>query len=175
MRILLAVEDSKYSEAAVRDVAEQTRAQNAEFLVLHVIQPISVSSPPQMASGYAPELEEQKKQARDLVERLARTLRRGEFKVETGIATGDVGEKIIERAAEWHADLIVLGSHGRRGASRLLLGSVTEFVARHAPCSVKIVRIPSAECRAAVHPLNGRAPAFSFAWSPLRLFRKRSR
>jgi len=145
MRILLAVEDSKYSQAATRDVAEQTRAQSAEILLLHVIQPIAVSSPPQMAAGYAPELEEQKKQARDLVERFAQTLRRDDFKVAAEIATGGVGEKIVERAAEWHADLIVLGSHGRRGASRLLLGSVTEFVARHAPCSVKIVRIPPGE------------------------------
>jgi nucleotide-binding universal stress UspA family protein len=145
MKILLAVEDSTYSEAAVRDVAEQIRPQGAEVLVFHVIQLIAISAPPQMASGYAPELEQQKKEARELIERFAQQLRRAEFKVETEIVTGEAGKRIIERAEEWHADLIVLGSHGRRGASRLLLGSVAEFAARRAPCSVKIVRIQSRE------------------------------
>jgi len=69
-------------------------------------------------------------------------------KAETAVASGDVREKIVEYAAEWGADLIVLGSHGRSGASRFLLGSVTEWIARHAPCSVKIVR-PFAERKAA--------------------------
>jgi nucleotide-binding universal stress UspA family protein len=51
--------------------------------------------------------------------------------------------EIVDRAAEWHADLIVLGSHGRHGLDRFLIGSVSEYVARHAPCSVEIVRMPA--------------------------------
>ena len=51
-----------------------------------------------------------------------------------------LGERIIDSAAEWRADLIVVGSHGRSGIPRFLLGSVAEFVARHAKCSVEIVR-----------------------------------
>jgi nucleotide-binding universal stress UspA family protein len=47
---------------------------------------------------------------------------------------------IFQEAAEWGADLIVAGSHGRRGASRFLLGSVSEPVAFHAKCSVEIIR-----------------------------------
>jgi nucleotide-binding universal stress UspA family protein len=49
---------------------------------------------------------------------------------------------ILDTAAKWHADLIVIGSHGRKGLDRFLLGSVSEAVARHAPCSVQIVRVP---------------------------------
>ena len=49
---------------------------------------------------------------------------------------------IVDYAANWKADLIVLGSHGRKGLDRFLIGSVAEFVARHAFCSVQIVRIP---------------------------------
>ncbi|HXZ20805.1 MAG TPA: universal stress protein, partial [Candidatus Acidoferrales bacterium] len=55
---------------------------------------------------------------------------------------GDVRLRIIDAAAEWNADLIVLGSHGRSGIPRLLLGSVAEYVARNASCSVEVVRIP---------------------------------
>ena len=52
-------------------------------------------------------------------------------------------ELILSEAAEWDANLIVVGSHGRRGVNRLLLGSVSEAVALHANCSVEIVRRPS--------------------------------
>jgi nucleotide-binding universal stress UspA family protein len=62
------------------------------------------------------------------------------FKAETAVEVGDIREKIIDAAEEWGADLIVVGSHGRSGIPRFLLGSVAEFVARHAKCSVEIVR-----------------------------------
>jgi nucleotide-binding universal stress UspA family protein len=93
-----------------------------------------------MASGYAPELEDQKKPARELVERIAKELRSAGFKVDAAVEVGDIRESIIDSAAEWRADLIVVGSHGRGGIQRFLLGSVAEFVARHAKCSVEIVR-----------------------------------
>jgi len=47
---------------------------------------------------------------------------------------------ILEMADEWKADLIVMGSHGRRGLNRIVLGSVSESVALHARCSVEVVR-----------------------------------
>lgn len=56
------------------------------------------------------------------------------------IRTGDVAEQIIAAALEFDADLIVLGSHGRTGLGRVLLGSVARNVLYHAPCSVLIVR-----------------------------------
>jgi nucleotide-binding universal stress UspA family protein len=94
-----------------------------------------------MAPGYAPELEDQKKPAHALVERAATELRSAGFKVDTAVEVGDIRETVIDSAADWGADLIVVGSHGR-GIQRFLLGSVAEFVARHAKCSVEIVRTP---------------------------------
>jgi nucleotide-binding universal stress UspA family protein len=93
-----------------------------------------------MAPGYAPELDDQKKPADELLERIASELRCGGFKVDTSVEVGDIRERIIDAAQEWGADLIVVGSHGRSGIPRFLLGSVAEFVARHAECSVEIVR-----------------------------------
>jgi nucleotide-binding universal stress UspA family protein len=141
MKILLAIDDSKFSEEAVRAVIAQIRPQEVEVRVLHVLQPVTISPPPQMSAGYAPELEVQEKQARELVERAAKALRSASFKVDTAVEKGDVRLKIVDLAAEWKADLIVMGSHGRSGIKRLLLGSVAEFVARHAHCSVEIVRL----------------------------------
>jgi nucleotide-binding universal stress UspA family protein len=139
MKILVGIDDSKSSADVLRAMVTQHRTENTEVRVLHVLQPIA-PAPPQMAAGYAPELEDQKKPAHELVERIAKELRSAGFKADTAVEVGDVRESIIDTAAEWGADLIVVGSHGRGGIQRFLLGSVAEFVARHAKCSVEIVR-----------------------------------
>ena len=139
MKILMGIDDSKFSGDVLQAVTTQFRPEHIEVRVLHVLQP-SAPAPPQMAPGYAPELDDQKEPARELVERIANELRSTGFKVDTAVEVGDIRERIIDSAAEWGADLIVVGSHGRSGIPRLLLGSVAEFVARHASCSVEIVR-----------------------------------
>lgn len=143
MKILVAIDDSKYSEAAVKGVANFFKPQTAEVKVLHVLTPILLSAPPQMSRGYAPELEDQAKGARALVDRNAQQLREGGFKVDTLVERGDVRESILDSAANWQADLILLGCHGHKGMGRLLLGSVAESVVRHATCSVLVVRLPN--------------------------------
>jgi len=142
MKILVGVDDSKYSADLTRAIVTERRADNTEVLVLHVLQPIG-PAPPQMDQGYAPELEAEREAAKALVERVATELRSAGFKVKTLVGVGDVREGIIDSAAEWHADLIMVGSHGLRGIQRFLLGGVSEFVVRHAPCSVEIVRTPA--------------------------------
>lgn len=142
MRILVGVDDSKFSEAALQALVGQIQPRDTEVRVLHVLERIAISTPPQMSAGYTPELQDQAKEAQELVERAAKKLRTAGFNVDTAVCKGDIREKIIDSAAEWNADLIVIGSHGRRGMQRFLLGSVAEFVARHAQCSVAIVRVP---------------------------------
>ena len=56
------------------------------------------------------------------------------------IAVGKPASEIVKAAAEWPADVIVMGSHGRGGVERALLGSVADTVMRHASCSVLIIR-----------------------------------
>ncbi len=148
MKILLAIDGSKFSEVATQALATQFRPHDTEVRVLHVIEPIITPVPPQMSAGYTPEMSEirqdQLKEARELVTRAAQALRAAGFRVDPSVKEGDIRAGIIDVAAEWHADLIVVGSHGRRGLERFLLGSVSEAVARHAPCSVEIIRVPSA-------------------------------
>jgi nucleotide-binding universal stress UspA family protein len=66
------------------------------------------------------------------------------FKVTSSIEEGDARNVILDHAESWHADLIMVGSHGRTGLVQLLMGSVSDAVARHAGCSVEIVRVRSA-------------------------------
>jgi nucleotide-binding universal stress UspA family protein len=143
MRILLGIDDSKNAAEIARALGAQFRPQNTDVLVLHVLQPLGLVAPPEMAAGYAPELADLKQPAHELVGRIAQQLRAEGFKAESAVEVGDVREIVLDSAAEWRADLIVLGSHGKRGLQRFLLGSVAEFVARHAKCSVQIVRAPA--------------------------------
>ncbi len=84
-----------------------------------------------------------REQAKDLVEKAAEKLRGAKFNVSTELVEGDPKSHIIDTANEWRADMIVLGSHGRTGLNRFLMGSVSQDVVRHAHCSVEIIRTPS--------------------------------
>ena len=146
MKILLAIDGSKYSDATVQALAAQIRRENAQVLVLQIVEPRIYSTPPQMAAGYQPEMaeimKEQFEHAQECVDRSAATLRSAGFDVSTRVLEAEPRTGILDLASEWHADLIVLGSHGRRGLRRFMLGSVAESVARGAYCSVLIVRTP---------------------------------
>lgn len=146
MKILLAIDGSKYSDATVQAVASQIRRENAQVLVLQIVEPRIYSTPPQMAAGYQPEMaeimKEQFKLAQESVDRSAAALRSAGFEVSTRVLEAEPRTGILDLASEWHADLIVLGSHGRKGLQRFMLGSVAESVARGAYCSVLIVRTP---------------------------------
>lgn len=144
MRILIATDGSKFSDAAAEAVGRQFRPQDAEVRVLSVVEPISEAVPPQMAQGYYPELQEQVRDAKKVTERTASMLTGAGFKVSTCVETGEAKTCILNEATKWRADLIVVGSHGRAGLERFLLGSVSEAVARHTTCSVEIVRLPKA-------------------------------
>lgn len=124
----------------------QNLPQTAEVRVLHVVEPPSLLMGREMGA-HDPEFEAVwnalREQAKALVEKTTGILRNAGYKVTPALEEGDPKSKIIDVAAEWKADLIVLGSHGRKGLSRFLMGSVAESVARHASCSVEIVRLPS--------------------------------
>jgi nucleotide-binding universal stress UspA family protein len=144
MRILLAIDDSKFSEAAIEAVIEQARPHGTEVRVLHVLE-----SPPLLVAremgGYDPAIEtaweSERQRAKALLAKAAELLRARGLKVAAAVEDGDPKSKILDVADEWHADLIVLGSHGRKGLNRFLIGSISDAVARHARCSVEIVRI----------------------------------
>lgn len=82
-----------------------------------------------------------KKEAQKIVDRALQQLRDGGYEAEGRVLHGDARVEILTAALEFGADLIVLGSHGRTGISRWVLGSVAEYVVRHAPCSVEVARV----------------------------------
>src|SRR5262249_44923436 len=131
-------------EVAEKTVTAMIRPQDVEVLVLEAVEPLTFAVPPQMAPGYAPEQAARMKESVDLArkntEQTATRLRAAGFKANSRGVESDGRTAIRDTAAEWKPDLIVVGSQGRRGIAKFLLGSVADAVARHAPCSVFIVR-----------------------------------
>jgi nucleotide-binding universal stress UspA family protein len=144
MKILLAIDDSRFSEAAVRMLAEQNNPRKTAVRVLHVVEPMEAPYYPELSSPYPTNLGDinkgRMKAGRDLVEGILKKLRAAGFKAEGSVKAGQVRTVAVDLAKKWHANLIVVGSHGRTGLKRILLGSVSDHIARHAHCSVEIVR-----------------------------------
>ena len=139
MKILLAIDDSKYSEAAVQAVIANHKKEGLEARVLHVIEPPVSLTLPEVAVFVPPRESEEEAQA--LVAKAASALGSAGVTAKTSVMQGDAKSIIVDYADGFDADLIVLGSHGRKGLDRFLVGSVSEAVLRHAPCSVEIVRL----------------------------------
>jgi nucleotide-binding universal stress UspA family protein len=143
MKVLLAIDESKCSEAVIESIYTKFRLEKAEIRVLHVVEFVR-NSPEAMEWGFLVDLSKvfdaQHKRAEKFVKQVAVDIRESGIEVSTCVREGDPKLQILDVAAEWKADLIVLGSHGRKGMDRFLLGSVSEGVARHATCSVLIVR-----------------------------------
>lgn len=158
MRVLLAVDGSACSDAAVQTVIDRFHAGETEVKVLHAVEwmremPLcfQYAHGPTAGDDVVSFRNQSFERARQLVEGVAGQLQFKGFRTEVSTPDADPRHAIVEAARDWPADVIVVGSHGRRGVDRLLLGSVAESVVRHAPCSVDVVRMsPSVEARQAV-------------------------
>jgi nucleotide-binding universal stress UspA family protein len=137
--ILAATDFSACSRTAVRLAASLARRQSAPLLLLHAVESLSIDSPmaPVGMTGWEQEL----LTAAELeLARLAVELRQSEITVETRALIGPPERSILEIAGQVGAELVVLGTHGRKGAAHLFLGSVAERVVRTSPCPVLVTR-----------------------------------
>jgi nucleotide-binding universal stress UspA family protein len=148
MRVLVPTDGSEYAQVALGNVAARPWPKGSAFKVIATPEfPVLVGEYPY----YAPEqVAELSKQSRDLASSAARTgeelLGKAGLEVNSEVTEprDTPAHSILAAAAMWKADLIVMGSHGRRGFDRFVLGSVSETVALHAKCSVEVVRKPLA-------------------------------
>jgi nucleotide-binding universal stress UspA family protein len=93
-------------------------------------------------TAFVPPMESEE-DAKAIVAKAASALDSAGVNTKTSVMQGEAKSIIVDYAKGWGADLIVLGSHGRKGLEHFLVGSVSEAVLRHAHCSVEIVRLPS--------------------------------
>ena len=142
MNILLAIDGSSASDNAIEEVRVRPWPSPTTVRILSVVQPYT---PPATEVVLAAATIDDIRQ-RQAAEAGRHTRAAGErlaapgVTVETAVREGDPRTVIVDDADEWGADLIIVGSHGRTGLKRLVLGSVAQSVAAHAHCSVEIVR-----------------------------------
>jgi len=157
MRILLAIDGSECSALATRAVIAQLRPQDTDVRVIHAVNwehilPISLQFErgSEAAHAYQDLRDRTARDAGALVAGAARQLQDAGFSTSTEVQEGEPRRVILDDAAAWRPDLIVVGSRGKNGLDRLLLGSTSEHIARHATCSVEIVRKPTAKSKGLV-------------------------
>jgi nucleotide-binding universal stress UspA family protein len=139
MKIVLATDFSDTAEHAQGHAVELARRLGAELVLLH----IAVDAPLYVDAAGADArkvFETQLAWAEQTLASRAATLQQQGVPVRSVVRTGVAHEEIVAAAGDEHADMLVLGTHGRSGLDRLLLGSVTERVIRLASCPVLSVR-----------------------------------
>jgi nucleotide-binding universal stress UspA family protein len=132
------VDFSNHSETALRHAASMARENNAKLLLAHVLDEKIFFSGAVLPADYTEILE---KQARESLEKIARRARLDSVQHQFSLFWGaDAARTIADQAKKLGASMIVMGSHGRTGLNRLLLGSVAERTLRYAECPVMIVK-----------------------------------
>lgn len=145
MKVLVAVDGSKYSQEAINACKNLVKS-NDEVEVVSVVAPhYPVGAEPFNVSAdfYARLMEEDMKQAKELLastETSAREKLGSDVKLSTKLLNGVPSQEIVDEAKELDADLIIVGSHGYGFWQRAWLGSVSDAVVHHAPCSVLVVK-----------------------------------
>lgn len=137
MKILIAVDGSESSEAMIQEIMRRSWPSDYKLRVVTVIE-VPIIYGTVMTVDHLP------KTILEIAERITtkavETLKQAGWNVSYKVRQGVADEEIIEEARSWDADLIMVGSNGRRGLSKFLLGSVAQRVSTRACCSVEIVR-----------------------------------
>ena len=142
-RILIATDFAESAEHALDYATELARTQAAELVLLHVY--VELPPYPEVASAQVAAIyEEQRRWVETALEERARRARGAGLLARPLVRTGSPAGVIARTAEEEGADMVVVGTHGRSGLDRLLLGSVAERVVRLAPCPVLVVKMKDA-------------------------------
>jgi nucleotide-binding universal stress UspA family protein len=145
-RILVALDGSDTSERALREAIRLAQAPRARLRLVHVVDEFAAKAAP--AASLDAFWKAARAAGRSLLDEAAARARKAGVEPETrlleirtlGSLVRRVPSLIVDEAGRWRADLIVIGTHGRRGISRLLLGSVADGVVRTAATSVLLIR-----------------------------------
>jgi nucleotide-binding universal stress UspA family protein len=141
-RILVAVDGSHTAMVALQEAIKLGKELQAQLRVVHVVDMVTVDWP--AAGDFEDVTEVLHKASAQVFEKAEEELCKAGMSAEMKLLEIEtmghrIAEMVVNEAAAWPADLIVIGSHGRRGVSRLLLGSVAEGVARISSTPVLII------------------------------------
>jgi nucleotide-binding universal stress UspA family protein len=149
MNVLVGVDESPFSAAAVEFVKGMPWATGTRVRVVSAAPPLFAMSGVEaaMPDVIAQLIAQQERHHAGLAAAAAKRLADVGVACEDAMVPGDPRSALVEEARRWKADLVVVGSHGRSGIKRMVLGSVAAHVASQAPCSVLIVKEPQAAAK----------------------------
>lgn len=133
-KILVPIDGSEYADKAALKAAELAKNYGAKISILNVAQPFS------MLLGFK-SADEMRADAEKTAEKTAQKLEKQGAKAKAVGVLGDPADEIVKTAVKGKHDLIVMGSKGLTESQRFLVGSVTQKVVEHSPCSVLVVKI----------------------------------
>jgi nucleotide-binding universal stress UspA family protein len=136
-KLILATDLTEASASATDEAFELAGRLGASLLVVSVIDPGSLLMP---GGRFRVRVDQVRERREVLAQELVERGRMAGIDVSFLIWTGDPGDMIVEAAEAEHADMVLVGSHGRGAVGRLFLGSVSEHVVRNARCPVLVVR-----------------------------------
>ena len=143
MKVLIGMDESPHSQAALEFVQRMSWPAETRVIVVSSLAPEASSFgayEPASAVRAAGIRERIRELQGELVGQSQKKLTDAGLQAESRVIEGDPREALLELASREHVDLIVVGSHGRTGLEKLLMGSVASHVVNHATCSVLVVR-----------------------------------
>ncbi|HEY8977732.1 MAG TPA: universal stress protein [Burkholderiaceae bacterium] len=146
-KILVPVDGSEPSQCGLREAIGIAREHKSTLLLLHVIvqMPLTLGYPG--VADYGQVWDMLDRAGREIVERAAKEAAAAGVAYVTRVVDGGAGavcDVVVDQADSEHCELIVMGTHGRRGMKRLALGSDAELIVRHSPVPVLLVKAPPA-------------------------------
>jgi len=141
-KILVGFDGSEFSRAALLEAANRIKSRGGKIILLNAVYF------DEEEFGNKPEQLEKRMESGKKICSGAKEMVRKEFgiDIESIVSEGEPPEVIARTAQEMNADLIAMGTHGRRGIKRFIMGSVTSGVIGHAPCDVLVVKKPCTRC-----------------------------
>jgi len=138
-KILVAIDGSEQADRAFEAALAEAGVWKAEAHVVYVVESGLFSSLP-MDSTLEIIYSVLQKEGEEILESARKKAETAGIPLTTHLCQGHVGSQIVSKAKELGADLIVLGSYGKSGVDRLLLGSATDYVVRNSPVTTMVVR-----------------------------------
>lgn len=132
-KILVAVDESPQALKVFEQALELAKKESASLMVFHGIEL-------EARHTYLTELEVKTEQAQRLLQAYQQKAKNQGILAEFSYRTGEPGASICDLAQSWRADLVVLGRRGFKGLAEVFLGSVSNHVVHHAPCSVLVIQ-----------------------------------
>ena len=141
-RILVPVDGSATATKGMGEAISLAKESGAKLLLLHVVDEYPAFATPEIGASIGPLIDALRESGRQTLEGIATVAKAAGVTPESALVENfgeRVAEAIVEKAVGWKADLIVMGTHGRRGITRALVGSDAELVVRYSPIPVLLV------------------------------------